>query len=155
MLNTVTDTLSTSWPLTHGQEEPCKDGSLRAISRHFISTCAFWCLGIQLTGVCIAENLPTAAEELIQKTCVDCHSGDDPESGLDLSALSIELSKPALRDQWILIHDRIAAGEMPPDAETLPKHARQQLLTEITKVITQADRKDVLANGRGDRKSVV
>ena len=149
MLNTVTDTLSTSWPLTHGQEEPWKDGSLRAISKHFISMCAFWCLGLQLNGDCIAENLPTAAEQLIQKTCVDCHSGDDPESGLDLSALSIELSTPALRDQWILIHDRIAAGEMPPDAETLPKHARQQLITEITKVITRADRKDVLANGRG------
>ena len=67
-------------------------------------------MGLQLTGACIAEKLPTAAEQLIQETCVDCHSGDNPESGLDLSALSIELSTPALRDQWILIHDPNRCG---------------------------------------------
>lgn len=64
-------------------------------------------------------EIPDPLGRLIRQTCVDCHDGDSAEGGLDLASLAFTLDDRELRDPWILIHDRIHAGEMPPDPTTL------------------------------------
>lgn len=67
--------------------------------------------------------------EFLVEHCSDCHSGDSPDAGLDVTALelprlessSLHESKPASTRhdeasfaRWVRIYDRVAQGEMPP-----------------------------------------
>jgi hypothetical protein len=75
-----------------------------------------------LAGAFIAAGTPargfTAAPgdvaALVQKHCLDCHSGDTSEGGLDLQKLGTDLQDAALFAKWERVHDRLKAGEMPP-----------------------------------------
>ncbi len=99
----------------------------------------------RLAGAEIAEPLG----ELIRQTCIDCHDGESAEGGLDLVSLAFTLDDRELRDRWIPIHDRIHAGEMPPDPTMLSDPDRQTMLKALNDAIARADRADVITNGRG------
>ena len=57
-------------------------------------------------------------ESFSNQNCVDCHDGDDAEAGLDLGAIRFDLDQQDVFDHWVLIHDRIRDGEMPPPEDT-------------------------------------
>ena len=52
--------------------------------------------------------------------CVVCHSGDDPQSGLNLETLSHDLTDVRVFDRWTRIFDRVSQGDMPPKSEDQP-----------------------------------
>jgi hypothetical protein len=63
-------------------------------------------------------EVPGDVAALVKKHCADCHSGENPEAGLDLARLEFDLSDPRAFSMWVRVHDRLEAGEMPPeDAE--------------------------------------
>ena len=96
-----------------------------------------------------AAEIPEPLDKLIRQTCLDCHEGESAEGGLDLASLARTLDDRGLRDRWILIHDRVHTGEMPPDPKELSDPDRQTLLKTLNDAIVNADRADVMANGRG------
>ena len=96
-----------------------------------------------------AAEIPESLDKLIRQTCLDCHEGESAEGGLDLASLAFTLDDRELRDCWILIHDRIDSGEMPPDPQELSDPDRQTLLKTLNDAIAKADRVDVITNGRG------
>lgn len=96
-----------------------------------------------------SAEIPEPLGKLIRQTCLDCHDGDSAEGGLDLASLAFTLGDRGLRDRWILIHDRIHAGEMPPDPTALSDPNRQTLLKALNDAIVKSDRADVITNGRG------
>ncbi len=96
-----------------------------------------------------ASDLPKPIGELIQRTCFECHNGTSAEGGLDLTSLAFDLDDRRLRERWILIHDRVKSGEMPPDDSSLTDGDRQSLERSLNDLVAKADREDVLANGRG------
>ena len=108
-----------------------------------------WLLLLFCAPKLIASEFPEPLGKLIRQTCLDCHNGDSAEGGLDLASLTFKLDDRELRDRWILIHDRIRAGEMPPDPTGLSEPDRQTLLNALNDLIAKADRGDVIANGRG------
>jgi hypothetical protein len=59
-------------------------------------------------------------EPFLERHCYDCHSGAEPEAGLDLAVLSRDLADPATLRRFVRIHDRIAKGEMPPSEAERP-----------------------------------
>ena len=93
--------------------------------------------------------LPSPLAPLLQQRCVDCHGKESPEGGLDLTALPFDLSDRATRDRWIRIHDRVENGEMPPNDGGLPQAERAEFVNRLASPIAEADRADVIANGRG------
>ncbi len=97
----------------------------------------------------IAEELPEPLGELLRQTCFDCHEGAAAEGGLNLASLAWTLDDRELRDRWILIHDRIRSGEMPPDSAMLSDPDRQTMLKALNDTIARAERADVITNGRG------
>ena len=113
------------------------------------SACAVCVLLLLCGPSSTAGDIPKPLDELIQQTCFDCHGGDAAEGGLDLASLAFTLDDRKLRDRWILIHDRIHAGEMPPDPQELSDPDRRMLLKILNDAIEKADRADVVANGRG------
>ena len=96
-----------------------------------------------------AAEIPEPLGELLQQTCLDCHDGESAEGGLDLSSLAFTLDDRELRYRWILIHDRVSAGEMPPEPAAMADGDRQSLVKTLRDKIARADRADVAANGRG------
>lgn len=59
-------------------------------------------------------------QKFMQQFCIDCHSAEAPEAGLDLSALGGDLQNPAVIEKWVRIFDRVRAGEMPPADREIP-----------------------------------
>jgi hypothetical protein len=73
--------------------------------------------------------------------CLDCHQGDEPEAGLDLTKLPFDLNDLEVTRRWTQIHDRISKGEMPPkDAPRPQPKENSATLTRIAKAISAADR---------------
>jgi mono/diheme cytochrome c family protein len=60
-----------------------------------------------------AVALATAAEPraFLEKHCFECHDSETKKGGLDLTTLRYDAAKP---EKWVLLHDAVAAGEMPP-----------------------------------------
>ena len=60
------------------------------------------------------------AQALQERYCIDCHSGEEPEGGLDLTDLARQSSLAENASLWSKIATRIGAGEMPPPDSGLP-----------------------------------
>ena len=123
--------------------------SIRGLVRCFatgVTVALLLCRGVSLSA---GEDLPTSLKNMIRQACFDCHDTDTEEGGLDLESLTFNLNDSSSFDRWVLIHDRIKSGEMPPDAKTLSDLDRQALLDGLNGLIAEADRADVLAKGRG------
>lgn len=91
----------------------------------------------------------TVVSEMIRTTCIDCHNDDTTEGGLNLTQVAWKLDSDDVRRRWVQIHDRIAAGEMPPDESDLSKEDRRALLKVLSTAIYETDHAQVLAEGRG------
>ncbi|MEM7700258.1 MAG: DUF1587 domain-containing protein, partial [Verrucomicrobiota bacterium] len=60
-------------------------------------------------------------DAFFDRHCYDCHDDLVAEAGLDLFALSTDLSDPETLRQWVRIYDRVKNGEMPPEEEPRPE----------------------------------
>lgn len=54
------------------------------------------------------------------KHCHDCHSGDQPEAGLNLAKLSADFAGDETANRWIDVMHALQFGEMPPPEEEQP-----------------------------------
>jgi hypothetical protein len=85
----------------------------------------------------------------VSRYCIDCHSGDSAEAGLDLEALPPNLVDAAVFRTTVRIHDRIARGEMPPVDAQQPTAAE---VAEVTRFLDgrlfDADAARVTSTGR-------
>ena len=99
--------------------------------------------------VACAGEPPNTASPLLRQACFGCHDKQTSEGGLDLTALSFDLSNRAVRERWVRIHDRIEKGEMPPRADDLPRDSRALLVKSLQGEIRNADLADIRAYGRG------
>ena len=73
--------------------------------------------------------------------CLTCHEGETAEAGLDLSALGRDLSDPENLRRWVLVHDRIQSGEMPPKTEPQINAAlKQKFLASLSHDLDAAQR---------------
>ena len=98
------------------------------------------CLGA-FVGVAHGEPWQDDLRPFLQAHCIDCHSGADAEGSFDLAALGGDLTDAELMRRWILVHDRIAAGEMPPADQPRPAEAETSTaISTLAAVLTRADR---------------
>ena len=108
-------------------------------------TCAAACS----LGVADDTTVPVEVQKLIQDTCSTCHNSETAEGGLDLTRLPFALRDRAVRRRWVLIHDRIEQGEMPPDSKKLEPRRRIKIVKRLATVLHDADTADVVQHGRG------
>lgn len=93
--------------------------------------------------------IPAPLASLLQQHCGQCHDKAAHSGGLDLTALSFQLSDRALREQWIRVYDRVEKGEMPPKSASLPAAQRAELLKLLGAQLHAADQAEIVATGRG------
>ena len=95
------------------------------------------------------DRPPELVAKLIQETCVDCHRGASAEAELDLQRLPWTTDSASGLQPWIHVYDRIASGEMPPDAERLPGRQRVAVLKALSDALHLGDHALVRKSGRG------
>jgi hypothetical protein len=86
----------------------------------------------------------------LETHCIDCHDSATKKGGLDLESLSMQLDSQEAFAKWALVHDRIAAGEMPPKSrESRPSEQENaDALKRLDARLHDADIARIAKNGR-------
>ena len=93
-----------------------------------------------LLGFATLAAPPTSVSEVLDRYCIDCHDGVEAEGGFDLAGLGFDLRDEEIARRWILVHDRLQAGEMPPPKKRQPKAAdKRVVLAALAKEIRAAE----------------
>ena len=96
------------------------------------------------SGSATAADAPSwrgSIAAIVETYCIECHDGPEAEAGLDFTRLGSDLENEEVSRRWVLIHDRITTGEMPPEDHSQPTRAeREAVLSGIAQAITRADR---------------
>lgn len=96
----------------------------------------FFCAGI-VRG---EPMLPMQLSPFLKEHCETCHSGKEPEGGLNLERVSRDLGDAEIRRRWVSLYDRVSQGEMPPKSADPPDAAsKTQFLKSLEASLTRAD----------------
>lgn len=96
-----------------------------------------------------ASPLREAAMPFFEEHCFDCHDATMKEGGLDLDELSFDPEDPESFARWVLIHDRVRDGEMPPKKKPRPAvDELNRFLDPVAQTLTTLDRERVARSGR-------
>ncbi len=105
-------------------------------------------LGMWIPSTAQAQTpLPNQIEKFVEKHCSDCHDGPDADGGIDLYELDFDLSDEENTRRWILVHDRIASGEMPPAKKPRPDATSSQKVQRLLS--------DAICDAENQRSGVV
>ena len=87
-----------------------------------------------LSLLALTASLSKAADSqpFLEQHCYDCHDAETKKGGLDLATLQTDFANPKVFAAWVRVHDRVAAGEMPP-----PKR-QQRPDAQVVKAFTDA-----------------
>ena len=121
-----------------------KDWSARPVILTVLVACF---AGGSLTIASDTTSLRDQLLPFLHPHCIDCHNGAESAGGLDLTELSTNLADAEVMRRWVLIHDRVSAGEMPPEDQPRPAEAQKSAaLAALAAALTKADhaRSDVV-----------
>src|SRR5580698_2811331 len=68
-----------------------------------------------------SSSMPPTVKALIAKNCAVCHRPPNPPLGIDLTALTFNLSDVDTFGRWVRIHDAVRDAKMPPGGRNLLK----------------------------------
>ncbi len=124
---------------------PCSF-QLRCFTVFYSTAC---CVALLATASVASANeqQQSTLQTFVRSHCLECHSADSAEGGLDLSELH---SKP-LEGQhlaiWTKVHDRVVAGEMPPK-NVLNAEQTQPFTNDLFARLVKLDRQEIATSGR-------
>jgi hypothetical protein len=96
-----------------------------------------------LIALCLVSSssalaTPTA---FFDQHCFDCHDADTKKGNFDLTALKPDFNDVDAFARWVMVYDRITAGEMPPKKEKRPTPDEiKGVTTWLFDSLTKADR---------------
>jgi len=105
------------------------------------------------TATVIAAELPRTSRAFIEKHCVECHDADAKKGGLDLTSLKFDPASSTNFSEWVLVHDRVSNGEMPPKKKTRPEAAELEAFTKsLASSLVSVERARMAKEGRATRR---
>lgn len=110
-------------------------------------------------GIVLAQNQPPAQRPqgtrppagaaFVEKYCVTCHTGSRPQGGLNLKTLAFAPENADNFQTWVKVHDRVAAGEMPPAPMPRPEtKATATFSRELAAALAAHEQANILRTGR-------
>lgn len=96
---------------------------------------------------------PDAA--FLQKNCAMCHNSRVKQGGLDLSQLAFPPASLEDHQRWVKVHDRLQAGEMPPQQISKRPEAveSRSFLQALAGHLNTYEQRNILSEGRAlDRR---
>jgi hypothetical protein len=110
-------------------------------------------LGLARVSVFAATALPDHTADFTEKYCANCHNDVDQEAGLDLTSLRYAPADPANFLQWVKVHDRLEAGEMPPKEKKRPNQSElNAFLENLGSGLAASDRERAAREGRATQR---
>src|SRR6266540_301781 len=102
----------------------------------------------------IARDLPRASRQFVEQYCVECHDADAKKGGLDLTALQFDPANSTNFSRWVLVHDRVSNGEMPPKKQKArPEPAEAEAFAKsLATALTEAERARFAKEGRATQR---
>ncbi|MEO7598687.1 MAG: DUF1592 domain-containing protein [Opitutus sp.] len=112
-------------------------------------TCCFLLLSVSRVE---ASGL-ASPEDFTDRYCTSCHDDVEKKGGLDLGSLTYQPNDPTNLQTWIKVHDRLAAGEMPPKEKRRPNPERvAAFIDEIATTVTGFEQEGTARDGRAMRR---
>ncbi len=119
-------------------------------------TSTFKCVGWMLIVRCFAgQQIAGAVEDskqvpvFLQQHCVECHGPESAKAGMRLDLLKPEFDSSKDFDTWLKVHDKLAAGEMPPAKRPPPPVPDSQVVLRwIAGELTAAETRKHQSEGR-------
>lgn len=106
-----------------------------------------------LAGEPIGAGGSAEVPSFLEAHCLDCHDPVAKKGGLDLTRVTSDLADRQVFDRWVAVHDRVAAGEMPPKAERRPDAAAVKAFTDrLSGSLVTAERARVAREGRATQR---
>jgi Protein of unknown function (DUF1592)/Protein of unknown function (DUF1588)/Protein of unknown function (DUF1585)/Protein of unknown function (DUF1587)/Protein of unknown function (DUF1595)/Planctomycete cytochrome C len=98
-----------------------------------------------------------AAPELnpfLTKYCTECHDAETKKGDLDLTSFKLDLAEPQNFSRWVLIHDRVASGEMPPPKKKARPDAGElsSFSSSLSAALAAADNERAAREGRATQR---
>src|ERR1051325_10881536 len=117
---------------------------------------ARWAIGT-LAFVTAVSPLGAAApgdvQSFLQTHCLECHDAETKKGGLDLTALPFDLANSTNFAKWVLVHDRVRDGEMPPKEKARPTDAELAAFTQaLSSSLTATEQERVAREGRATQR---
>jgi hypothetical protein len=101
----------------------------------------------------IARDLPRASRLFVEQHCAECHDTDTKKGGLDLNALQFDPANSTNFSTWVLVHDRVRDGEMPPKKKARPDSAQAEAFTRsLASSLIEAEQARAMKEGRATRR---
>ena len=100
-----------------------------------------------------AAALRASDRQFIEKHCFECHDGEVKKGGLDLTVLKFDPANATNFSAWVLVHDRVSNGEMPPKKKARPETAELESFTKsLSSSLISAERTRLAKEGRATRR---
>ncbi len=94
------------------------------------------------------EVVPGSVAAVFKQHCYECHGPDTAEAGLRLDRLPADFATVEKARLWTKVHDRIAAGEMPPkDSPRLLPAERTSVAKWLHENLLAADLESLVPKG--------
>ncbi|QDT38238.1 hypothetical protein Pan189_26280 [Stratiformator vulcanicus] len=99
--------------------------------------------------VAVAAPELDSLDRFLDSHCLACHDDFSAEAGLDLSNLDPDFLNGDAFSVWVKVHDRVEAGEMPPESSDRPEEREKAaFLKTLSRSLTAAEEARKLAEGR-------
>src|SRR5438046_607405 len=108
---------------------------------------------LAVAGAVAAGDAPRAVRPFIEQHCLECHDVETKKGDLDLTALTFDLSNPTNFSKWVLVHDRVSNGEMPPKKKARPEAGELAAFTEsLSSSLVSAEQSRLAKEGRATQR---
>jgi len=100
-----------------------------------------------------ASDLPRPCRQFLDSHCAKCHDAQVKKGGLDLTALKYDVVQPTNFAKWVLVHDRVSRGEMPPKKKPRPDAAQLAVfLRALSSSLVTYEQKRLASEGRSTQR---
>ena len=124
-------------------------------TQHFngMRVLARFSLLLAVTGPVMAGDVPLAVLQFVENNCVECHDTDTKKGGLDLTALKFDPANLTNFSRWVLVHDRVSNGEMPPKKKPRPEASELEAFTKsLASSLVSMEQARMAKEGRSTRR---
>jgi hypothetical protein len=128
---------------------PAASAGLAGLERSLVLISLGWLLGALTVLPVSGAALWSEAKPFIEAHCADCHDSVMQEANLDLTVLPYDPEDKANFATWVKVHDRVKAGEMPPQKKARPAAGDLDAFVKgMAATLTTSDQARVARDGR-------
>lgn len=111
------------------------------------------CFLIAAASSVTANERAPLIHSFLGEHCFECHDAETKKGGLDLTELKFDLADPMTFPKWVLVHDRVKNGEMPPKKQPRPDAAKMEaFIKTLSSSLVAAEQQKLAGEGRATQR---